>query len=116
MLKTVKCQKFHSADRGIVQKRDHAMVSIFSDYYNTAARIIVLMEETCNMFIDMARKFLDPGSIFQIEVEGKESQFFFCLQIYFEGIHAFLCGDNIIDQNLRVWKKMTIDMYCLLKG
>ena len=75
MLKTVKCQKFHSADRGIVQKRDHAMVSIFSDYYNTAARIIVLMEETCNMFIDMARKFLDPGSIFQIEVEGKESQF-----------------------------------------
>ena len=43
-------------------------MSLFSDYYNTAARIIVLMEETCNMFIDMARKFLDPGSIFQIEV------------------------------------------------
>ena len=46
-----------------------AIMSFFSDYYNTAARIIVLMEETCNMFIDMARKFLDPGSIFQIEVE-----------------------------------------------
>ena len=45
-----------------------AIMSLFSDYYNTAARIIVLMEETCNMFIDMARKFLDPGSIFQIEV------------------------------------------------
>ena len=58
-----------------MQNRDHAMVSIFSDYYNTAARIIVLMEETCNMFIDMARKFLDPGSIFQIEVKGKQSQF-----------------------------------------
>ena len=75
MLKTVKCQKFHSANRGIVQNRDHALVSIFSDYYNTAARIIVLMEETCNMFIDMARKFLDPGSIFQIEVGGKQIQF-----------------------------------------
>ena len=74
MLKTVKCQKFLSADRGIVQ--DHAMVSIFSDYYNTAARIIVLMEETCNMFIDMARKFLDPGSIFQIEVGGKQIHFY----------------------------------------
>ena len=45
-------------------------MSLFSDYYNTAARIIVLMEETCNMFIDMARKFLDPGSIFQIEVKA----------------------------------------------
>ena len=52
------------------------MVSIFSDYYNTAARIIVLMEETCNMFIDMARKFLDPGSIFQIEVGGKQIHFY----------------------------------------
>ena len=29
----------------------------------------MLLEETCNLFIDMARKFLDPGSIFQIEVE-----------------------------------------------
>ena len=56
------------------------MVSIFSDYYNTAARIIVLMEETCNMFIDMARKFLDPGSIFQIEVGGgKQIQFLFSI-------------------------------------
>ena len=45
-------------------------MTCFSDYYNTAARIIVLMEETCNMFIEMARKFLDPGSIFQIEVEA----------------------------------------------
>ena len=72
-----------------MQKRDHAMVSIFSDYYNTAARIIVLMEETCNMFIDMARKFLDPGSIFQIEVEGKESQFFFVFKSILKGFMHF---------------------------
>ena len=51
-----------------------AIMSLFSDYYNTAARIIVLMEETCNMFIDMARKFLDPGSIFQIEVTTDADQ------------------------------------------
>ena len=52
-----------------------AILSLFSDYYNTAARIIVLMEETCNMFIDMARKFLDPGSIFQIEVKRQINSF-----------------------------------------
>ena len=55
-----------------------------SKYYNSTARIIVLMQvhiqntihppstiyfkETCNLLIDMARKFLDPTSIFQIEV------------------------------------------------
>ena len=47
----------------------------YSDFYNTAARIIVLLEETCNMFIDMARKFLDPGSIFQIEASLQGVQF-----------------------------------------
>ena len=54
--------------------RYFAIMSLFSDYYNTAARIIVLMEETCNMFIDMARKFLDPGSIFQIEVKAPRQE------------------------------------------
>ena len=52
-----------------------AIMCLFSDYYNTAARIIVLMEETCNMFIEMARKFLDPGSIFQIEVKRQINSF-----------------------------------------
>ena len=26
------------------------------------------MQETCNLLIDMARKYLDPSTIFQIEV------------------------------------------------
>ena len=29
---------------------------------------IAWYQETCNLLIDMARKFLDPNSIFQIEV------------------------------------------------
>ena len=45
-----------------------------SAYYNTAARIIVLLEETCNLLIQMARKFLDPASIFQIEVRKTKSK------------------------------------------
>lgn len=61
------------------------LVYSHSEYYNTAARIIVLMEvnctisftslrkllqfqEVCNLLIHMARKYLDPSSIFQIEV------------------------------------------------
>jgi len=40
-----------------------------SGYYNTTAKVIVLMQETCNLLIDVSRKFLDPSSIFQIEVE-----------------------------------------------
>jgi dynein heavy chain len=49
----------------------HAVCLVYShsDYYNSAARIIVLMTETCNLLIDMARTFLQPSSIFQIEVE-----------------------------------------------
>ena len=30
--------------------------------------LILTVKETCNLLIDMARKFLDPTSIFQIEV------------------------------------------------
>ena len=54
-----------------------------SEHYNTTARVIILLQvsfhfeenftllnaqEICNHLIDMARKFLDPSSIFQIEV------------------------------------------------
>ena len=45
------------------------LVYSHSAYYNSAARIIVLLTETCNLLIDMARTFLQPESIFQIEVE-----------------------------------------------
>lgn len=44
------------------------LVYSHSQFYNSAARIIVLMTEVCNLLIDMARTFLDPASIFQIEV------------------------------------------------
>ena len=54
-----------------------------SEFYNSPARIIILMtvrtcqyllspniisQEVCNLLIDQARKFLDPETIFQIEV------------------------------------------------
>ena len=45
------------------------LVYSHSTYYSSAARIIVLMTETCNLLIDMARTYLDPSTIFQIEVE-----------------------------------------------
>jgi dynein heavy chain len=47
----------------------HVVCLVYSNstYYSSAARIIVLMQETCNLLIDMARKYLDPSTIFQIE-------------------------------------------------
>ena len=45
------------------------LVYSHSTYYNSAARIIVLMTETCNMLIEQARTYLDPTTIFQVEVE-----------------------------------------------
>ena len=49
----------------------HAICLVYanSGYYNTTARIMVLMQESCNLLIDVSRRFLDPSSIFQIEVE-----------------------------------------------
>ncbi|GFN78401.1 dynein heavy chain 9, axonemal, partial [Plakobranchus ocellatus] len=40
-----------------------------SEYYNTPARIIVLLQEICNMIIEMARNFLAPDELFKGEVE-----------------------------------------------
>ena len=41
------------------------LVYSHSTFYNSPARIIVLMTETCNLLIGMGRKFLDPTSLFQ---------------------------------------------------
>jgi dynein heavy chain len=38
-----------------------------STYYNSPARIIVLLQETCNLLIDAARKYIDPTSLFQVK-------------------------------------------------
>ncbi|KAJ8313224.1 hypothetical protein KUTeg_009222, partial [Tegillarca granosa] len=40
-----------------------------SQYYNTPARIVVILQEICNMIINQARNFLDPSEIFKGEVE-----------------------------------------------
>ena len=37
-----------------------------SQYYNSPARIIVLLQETCNLLVEAARKYLDPNSLFQV--------------------------------------------------
>ena len=38
-----------------------------STFYNSPARIIVIMQETCNMLIDAGRKYIDPASLFQVD-------------------------------------------------
>ena len=45
------------------------LVYTHSKYYNTTARIIILMQELCNLVISLARKSLDPQTIFHNEVE-----------------------------------------------
>ena len=75
-----------------------------SEYYNSPARIIILMtvlidvltkkssswqfslildlwQEVCNLLIDQARKFLDPETIFQIEVQSIRHFFLYCFSI-----------------------------------
>ncbi|CAH1795230.1 unnamed protein product [Owenia fusiformis] len=40
-----------------------------SQYYNTPARIIILLQEICNMLIENCRNFLEPTEIFKGELE-----------------------------------------------
>ncbi|XP_072167681.1 dynein beta chain, ciliary [Diadema setosum] len=40
-----------------------------SNYYNKAPRIIVLLQEICNLLIEQCRTFLDPNEIFKLEPE-----------------------------------------------
>ncbi|XP_032221173.2 dynein beta chain, ciliary [Nematostella vectensis] len=40
-----------------------------SKFYCSAPRIIVLLQELCNMIIEMARTYLDPAEIFKSEIE-----------------------------------------------
>ncbi|KAG8446024.1 hypothetical protein GDO86_013774 [Hymenochirus boettgeri] len=45
-----------------------------SKYYNTPARIIVLMQEVCNLFIQQARSYLNPEDLLKGEVEESLNQ------------------------------------------
>ncbi|XP_077869744.1 dynein beta chain, ciliary-like [Saccoglossus kowalevskii] len=40
-----------------------------SQYYNTPARLIVLLQEVCNLLIELARTYLEPNEIFKGEAE-----------------------------------------------
>merc|ERR1712193_143140 len=40
-----------------------------SSYYNTPGRIVVLLQESCNLMIELARTFLEPADIFKGEAE-----------------------------------------------
>ena len=42
------------------------LVYSHSTFYNSPARIIVLMTEACNLLINRGRNFLDPSSLFQV--------------------------------------------------
>ena len=53
----------------------HTVCLIYSNskHYNSPSRLIVLMKEVCNLLIGMARKHIDPATLFQIEVAcGKQ--------------------------------------------
>ncbi|KAM3922058.1 dynein axonemal heavy chain 9 [Leptodactylus fuscus] len=45
-----------------------------SKYYNTPARIIVLMQEVCNLFIQQARTYLNPEDLLKGETEESVSR------------------------------------------
>ena len=45
------------------------LIWVHSQYYNTPARIIVLLQEMCNMIINHARNYLDPSELFKGELE-----------------------------------------------
>ena len=49
----------------------HTVCLIYSNskHYNSPSRLIVLMKEVCNLLIGMARKHMDPATLFQIEVQ-----------------------------------------------
>ena len=49
----------------------HSVCLVYSnsEHYNSPARIIILMQEVCNLLISLAKKHIDPSTVFQIEVE-----------------------------------------------
>ena len=47
------------------------------------------MTETCNLLVDTARKYLDPGSLFQVEVEEALDKVLMTLKIFNKYKEAF---------------------------
>ncbi|XP_068120652.1 dynein axonemal heavy chain 9 isoform X1 [Hyperolius riggenbachi] len=50
------------------------LVWVRSKYYNTPTRIIVLMQEVCNLFIQQARTYLNPEDLLKGEMEESLSR------------------------------------------
>eukprot|EP00095_Tigriopus_kingsejongensis_P007513 maker-scaffold103_size370364-snap-gene-1.20 protein:Tk07513 transcript:maker-scaffold103_size370364-snap-gene-1.20-mRNA-1 annotation:"dynein beta ciliary-like" len=62
----------------------HCVCIVYANscFYNSPARIIVLMQETCNLLIEAARKYMDPSSLFQVEVEEALDKVLITLKIF----------------------------------
>uniref|UniRef100_G1PM87 AAA+ ATPase domain-containing protein n=1 Tax=Myotis lucifugus TaxID=59463 RepID=G1PM87_MYOLU len=57
--------------RGLIAPLFHTICLIWSHsaFYNTPARVIVLLQEFCNLFIDQATAYLSPEDLLKGEVE-----------------------------------------------
>ncbi len=90
----------------------HCVCLVYSNsaFYNSPARIIVLMQETCNLLIDNARKYLDPGSLFQVEVEEALDKVILTLKVFnsfrsaFREFKAKLPGYFKGDKKPKTWE------------
>ena len=74
------------------------LVYSHSTFYNSPARIIVLMTEACNLLINRGRNFLDPSSLFQVTLT---------LMTYY--IYALISVECIPN-----WNKPLIILYFLM--
>lgn len=73
-----------------------------SKYYQSSSKLIILLRQICNLLIQEARRFLDPSSIFQSDVDealqrvqisrGENNISFFCLLHFNHRLYRFLSG------------------------
>ncbi|XP_065217396.1 dynein beta chain, ciliary [Planococcus citri] len=62
----------------------HVICLVWSQckFYCNSARIITLLRQICNLFINQAKRYLDPSSIFQSDVDEAKQRIQWCLNVF----------------------------------
>ncbi|KAK7573934.1 hypothetical protein V9T40_011125 [Parthenolecanium corni] len=62
----------------------HVICLVWSSckFYCNSVRIITLLKQICNLFINLAKRFLDPSSIFQSDIDEAKQRIQWCLNVF----------------------------------
>jgi dynein heavy chain, axonemal len=57
------------------------LIWTYSDYYRNTSKLVVLLRQLVNLLVQQAKRFLDPSSIFQSDIDEAKQRVQISIQV-----------------------------------